>query len=120
MLRNSSRSTKKYSTPCCSPGRGDRVVALIDTQMSGCRRRTAWTTLPFPTPEGPDSTVRRDATGSRIELFRAGSGVAGAELGDQGGTLLGTEPPDASRGADLQAFHDLVRTHLAHAGQGLE
>src|SRR4051794_10425427 len=92
--------------------------------MSGCRRRTACTTLPLPTPEGPDSTVRRDATGSRnsgLSRQQPTSGaVATAELGDQRSALLGTEATDATGRADLQALHDLVGTHLADTGQGFE
>src|SRR3712207_4380317 len=91
--------------------------------MSGCRRRTACTTLPLPTPEGPDSTVRRDATGRSaamsVESF-AGSGVRAAELLDQSRTLLGTKAPDAPGRADLQPLHDLGGTDLAHAGECLE
>ena len=40
MRSNSAWSTKWYSTPSLSPGRGARVVTLTDSQTSGCRRRS--------------------------------------------------------------------------------
>src|SRR5690606_5680184 len=46
-------------TPSVSPGRGGRVVTDTESHTSGRRRRSSLTTVLFPTPEGPDRTVRR-------------------------------------------------------------
>ena len=37
----------------------DLSVVVTDTQTAGCRRRTSATTVPLPTPDGPESTVSR-------------------------------------------------------------
>ena len=57
---NSGSSTKKYSRPSTSPGRGERVVAETESHSSGWHRRSSATTVLFPTPEGPESTVSRE------------------------------------------------------------
>src|SRR5215207_7285693 len=115
------RSTKWYSTPSVSPGRGARVVTDVDTHTSGCRRRTAASTASLPTPDGPDSTVRRasavpsgsgrSGTGSSMT-----SGVRSTELTLERRALLRAETTDAAGRRDLQPLHDLGRTGLADAG----
>src|SRR5918995_4179021 len=112
-----SRSTKWYSTPSVSVGRGGRVVTEVDTQTSGCRRRTAASTASLPTPEGPDSTVRRPSavpggsgrcgTGSSMT-----SGVRGTELTLERRALLRAETADAARRRDLEPLHDPGRAGL--------
>src|ERR1700742_672730 len=57
---NSASSTKKYSRPSSSPGRGERVVAETESHSSGWQCRNSATTVLFPTPEGPESTVSRE------------------------------------------------------------
>ena len=50
-----------------APGRGARVVTLTESQTSGCRVRSTCTTLPFPTPDGPDRTVSRPEPGDCVK-----------------------------------------------------
>src|SRR5215510_12365829 len=79
---NAARSTKWYCTPSCSPGRGGRVVHDTDTHTCGYISRTAATTVPFPTPDGPESTVRRLDTLDTRKTYRAAPGrvAAAAQL----------------------------------------
>src|SRR5262245_39715554 len=51
-------STKKYSTPSRSPGRGCRVVCETEKRRSGTRASTRCSTVDFPVPEGPETTIR--------------------------------------------------------------
>ena len=51
------RGSRSCTAPRRSPGRGARVVHDTETQTSGCARRSSATTVPLPTPDGPDSTV---------------------------------------------------------------
>ena len=103
---------------------------MTDTeiQISGHVRLSSATTVLFPTPEGPESTVSRECTGvataaplgfegfgSRLPL---GSDI-GTELLLKRGPLVGTQPAHATRFSDTKPFHDLLRPDLAHAGQGL-
>src|SRR5215207_7839402 len=116
-----SRVRKWYSTPSVSPGRGGRVVTDVDTHTSGCRRRTAASTASLPTPDGPDSTVKRPSavpggsgrcgTGSSMT-----SGIRSTELTLERHALLRAETADAAGRRDLQPLHDPGRAGLADAG----
>src|SRR6476661_7280031 len=115
--------------PSTSPGRGRRVVTETDTQTSGCRRRTSATTVPLPTPEGPESTVSRAGEAVATRRPRPGSSPRAAEpsddllvleLGLQSLALVGTQTTHAAGRGDLQALHDLRSPRLAHSGQGLQ
>src|SRR5829696_4166023 len=123
----SSRSTKWYSTPSVSVGRGARVVTEVETQTSGCRRRTAASTASLPTPDGPDSTVSRASGGSPVPgtsdtgpRVSSGGAGAGAELPLEGFALLGTQSPYPAGGRDLQPFHDPRGAGLADARHRLQ
>src|SRR3954462_190937 len=100
---------KWYSIPSVSPGRGRRVVTDTDSQTSGWVLRISAMTLLLPTPEGPDSTVRRGA----------GSGLTG-ELALQRKPLLVPQAADPAGGRDGQLVHELGRPDLADAGHRLE
>ena len=85
--------------------------------MSGQLRLIAWTTVLFPTPDGPDNTVRRAGTGTpagdRIELtgsampkfprpraWRLAAYSDVAEFLLQRDPLVRAEPADAARLGD--------------------
>src|SRR4051812_46387541 len=115
MRSNSDRETKWYSTPSVSPGRGRRVVTETDSHTEGWWRRISATTLPLPTPDGPESTVRRAASepagvsspsGSAPTGSSATTGV-GAELLQQGPALVVPQPTDPAALRDLELFHHL-------------
>ena len=59
---NSSLPTKCYSRPSTSPARGGRVVTDTEIQICGHVLDSSATTVLFPTPEGPESTVSRECT----------------------------------------------------------
>src|SRR5262245_14362122 len=89
----------------------------MDSTSAGSMRRSSWTTLPLPTPEGPEITMSRPE--------RAASPVATArlllgEFGEERFLLLGTQAAYAAAAGDLEALHDLARAHLADAGKRLE
>src|SRR4051812_9579194 len=52
MARNSRSSTKWYSRPFCSPGRGERVVYEMDSLSEGSSFKTALMSELLPAPEG--------------------------------------------------------------------
>src|SRR5271170_3971352 len=123
---NSASSTKQYSRPSTSPGRGRRVVTDTEIQISGQILRSSAMTVLFPTPEGPESTVSLECTGVATAAAPAcrsrlpcGSDI-GAELCFKRGALVGTQPAYATRFRYAQPFHDLLCPHLAHAGEGLK
>ena len=100
---------------------------MTDTeiQISGHVRLSSATTVLFPTPEGPESTVSRECTGVATAALPGlgsrpprGSDI-GTELLLKRGTLVGTQPAHSARFRDTEPFHDLLRSDLAHAGQGL-
>ena len=105
---NSSRLTKRYSTPFRSPGRGCRVVTEVDSQTSGYERRICLITLPLPTPDGPASTVSRCAGG----LPESSSVAVTGEFADQSRALVDPEPANAAGGRDADLLHDPGRPHL--------
>src|SRR5260370_14872590 len=122
-------STNGYSRPFTSPGRGGRVVTDTEIQIWGQVLLSSATTVLFPTPEGPESTVSRECTvvataalpereglGSRLPC---GSDI-GTELLLKRGTLVGTQPAHTTRFGDAEPFHDLLCPDLTHAGQGLK
>src|ERR1700684_2359877 len=97
--------------------------------MSGQILRSSATTVLFPTPEGPESTVSRECTGvataalPRREVFRSGpprGSDIGTELLLKRGPLVGTQPAHTARFRDSEPFHDLLCPDLAHAGQRLK
>src|SRR5215211_7470619 len=100
MRSNSARETKWYSTPSVSPGRGGRVVTETDNHTVGWWRRSSATTLPLPTPDGPERTVRRAAPEPERAAARPGSVPtgrsattgAGTELLQQGAALVIPQP----------------------------
>ena len=55
----------------------DRVVTETDTQISGYLRRIASMTVPLPTPEGPDRTVRRPGVGLAALTTRCRTPISG-------------------------------------------
>ena len=57
------RRQSDIRAPSTSPGRGWRVVTDTEIQISGQILRSSATTVLFPTPEGPESTVSRECTG---------------------------------------------------------
>ena len=99
-----------------------------EIQISGQARRSSATTVLFPTPEGPESTVSREWTGvataappgseSFGSCLSLGSDI-GTELVLKRGPLVGTQAAHAPRFSDTKPFHDLLGPDLAHAGQGL-
>ena len=99
-----------------------------EIQISGQVLLSSATTVLFPTPEGPESTVSRECTGvaTAAPLGLAGFGSRlprgsdiGTELLLKRGPLVGTQPAHTTRFSDTKPFHDLLCPHLAHAGQGL-
>ena len=75
----------------------------------------AATTVPLPTPEGPDRTVSAGTSGARAQA------VGGrAELRLERLALLDAEPADAPARGDLQRLHDPLRLDLADAGHRLQ
>src|SRR6516225_500037 len=94
--------------------------------MSGQILRSSATTVLFPTPEGPESTVSLECTGVATAAplghgsrLSCGSDI-GTELLLKRGPLVGTQPAYATRFRYAESFHDLLCPHLAHAGQGLK
>src|SRR5687767_14581803 len=55
---NAGRSTKWYSIPSFSPGRGLRVVCEIENCRRSISASARARTVDFPAPEGPDTTTR--------------------------------------------------------------
>jgi len=103
-------------------------VTDTEIQISGHVRLSSATTVLFPTPEGPESTVSRECTGLVTAAppvlggfgFRLPRGSdIGTELLLKRGTLVGAQPAHSARFRDTEPFHDLLRPDLAHAGQGL-
>src|SRR5256714_13596686 len=107
------------------------------TNSCAQRRTTSATTLDFPTPEGPETTVSRGPAASlapashtstaRVDHWRARSSgpidsgcLFWTELAEQGLALALAEPAQPPAGGDLQPLHDLLSADLAHAWQGLE
>ena len=84
------------------------------------------TTVLFPTPEGPESTVSRECTGAATaappglgsRLLR-GSDI-GTELLLKRGALIGTQAAHTTRFSYAEPFHDLLCPDLAYARQGFE
>src|SRR5207248_8800294 len=73
------------------------------------------TTVPFPTPEGPETTNSRPRdAGSGIAVLLVG------ELGEQRLPLLRAEPADATARGDVELLHQLAGTNLSDPGEGLE
>src|SRR5262245_13769997 len=79
---------------------------------SGSRERRRSTTLPFPTPEGPARTISVPRR-TRASLLLA-------ELRQELLALLAPQAADATRGGDVELFHDLLRAHLADTRERLE
>ena len=106
--------------------RGFRVVTDTEIQICGQDLLSAATTVLFPTPEGPESTVSRECTGvATAALPGLGSRLPrgsdiGTELLLKRGALVGTEAAHSTRFRDTKPFHDLLCPDLAHAGQGLK
>jgi len=61
-------------------GRGLRVVTETEIQISGLQRRSSATTVLFPTPEGPESTVSREFLRSAGTLPPPGGASAAAPV----------------------------------------
>src|SRR6202034_995059 len=104
-----------------SPGRGFRVVTDTENQISGLLWRSSATTVLFPTPEGPESTVSLECAwaatpaptglcmpeGSCSPVAAPDSDI-GTELLLKCCSLVGTETTDAPRFGDAEPFHDLL------------
>src|SRR6476661_2660109 len=120
--------------PSTSPGRGRRVVTETDTHTPGCLRRTSATTVPLPTPEGPESTVRRAGEAGCTRRPRPGSSIRSdhpapgrgsadllaAELRFERLALVGPQTADPPGRGDLQSLHDLRSPRLADSRQGFQ
>ncbi len=85
------------------------------------------TTVLFPTPEGPESTVSREYTGVATAApeglgsrLPRGSVIGATELLLKRGALVGAQAAHAARFGDAKPFHDLLCPDLAYARQGLE
>src|SRR6478735_12829571 len=98
--------------PSTSPGRGRRVVTDTETQTSGCRRRTSATTVPLPTPDGPESTVSRAGVPAATRRPRSGRPVAPSSDGPLRGDLVGDDLVTAELRLQRPA---LVRTQTTDA-----
>ena len=100
---------------------------MTDTEIQICGQvlRSSATTVLFPTPEGPESTVSRECTGVATA---APEGLGrlprcsdiGTELLLKRGALVGTQPAHSARFRDAKPFHDLLCPDLAYARQGFE
>src|SRR5579875_976486 len=94
--------TKWYSRPSTSPRRGGRVVTDTESHISGQTRASCFTTVLLPTPDGPDSTVRRapGRPGRMVPASPPGAAAAeipGRALAAPGGTAAdGTGPGSAT------------------------
>ena len=93
-----------------------------DIQIWGEVLASSATTVLFPTPEGPESTVSRECTvvatavpPEACSRLLCGSDI-GAELCLKRRPLVGTQPADAARFRDAKPFHDLLGPDLAYAG----
>ena len=95
------------------------MVTETETQRLGLRRASAATTVPLPTPEGPDSTVSRAGVGD-VETGAVTCLGPAAELGDERGALLGAKAAHPPGGGDAEPLHDLRGAHLANARQRLQ
>lgn len=98
------------------------MVTDTESHTDGYCSRSSATTLPFPTPEGPDSTVRRASEGSdgrRCSTVTAcfyltpvhgdAKPLAGVvtKLGQQQAALVLPETTQPAAFRDVQALHDL-------------
>jgi hypothetical protein len=101
-------------------------VTDTEIQIPGHVLFSSATTVLFPTPEGPESTVSRECTGvATAALPGLGSPLPrgsdiGTELLLKRGALVGTQPTHSTRFRDAKPFHDLLCPHLAYARQGFE
>src|ERR1700735_2869487 len=108
-------------------------------ELLGEARRRLATTVLLPTPDGPESTVRRAGTGACLAGPRCADGSATdlcplppslmpaprrsdiyPELVLECRPLVGAEAADAPRLRDAEPLHDLLGAHLADAGHGFQ
>src|SRR5439155_16018883 len=78
----------------------------------GSRSRSSRTTVPFPTPEGPEMTNSLPRGGIAVLLV--------GELGEQRFALLRAESADAPARGDVELLHELASPDLADAGERLQ
>src|SRR4051794_39328516 len=101
------RSTNVYaSSP--SPGRRSRVVHDRLNHRRGSLRTNWWTTVPLPTPPGPDTT-----------MINGGVLLAGERLEERRALLI-AQAAHPTRLADADLLHRAPSLHLADTGQRLE
>src|SRR4051794_3068160 len=103
---NASGVTKSYASGA-SPGRRARVVQDRLTRKSALRSRKRATSVPLPTPPGPEMTTINDGRAS------------GSEDLEEGLLLLLAEAAHAAGVGDPDLLHRATRLDLAHAGEGL-
>src|SRR5919107_3992944 len=99
--------------PSISPGRGIRVVAETEIQMSGWLARMSAATEPLPTAVGPARTVSRDRW-----IARASASLV--KLALERGDLIRAESADAPRFRDAEPLHQVACSHFAEAWNCLE
>src|SRR5215217_9000177 len=95
----------------------------MDSSRSGRAASSLATMAPFPTPDGPASTIslpRRPGCWSPPPPVNAGLLLLAAELGEQGVLLLGAQATDPAGGGDVELLHDLTGADLADPGHALE
>ena len=86
-----------------------------DRWMPSRLLRTSLTTVPFPAPEGPETT-------KSLPVFPAGScsRLAMSELGEEILFLLRSETSHPARLGDVQTLHDLASSHPAYTWKRFE
>jgi hypothetical protein len=101
-------------------------VTDTEIQIWGQVLLSSATTVLFPTPEGPESTVSRECTGvaTAAPLGLGSRLLRGSDIGTElllkRGALIGTQPAHTTRFGDAEPFHDLFCSHFAYARQRLE
>jgi len=104
-------------------------VTDTEIQIWGQVLLSSATTVLFPTPEGPESTVSRECTVVATAALPEREGLGprlprgsdiGTELLLKRGALVGTQPAHTTRFRDTEPFHDLLCPDLAYARQGFE
>src|SRR4029453_1170749 len=91
-------------------------LVFIDTenQRLGSRSSRPRTIEPFPTPDGPASTI--STRGRRVGPACVGS----REAVEESPTLVVAQAAEPTALADVELFHEPPRAHLAHARQRLQ
>src|SRR5665213_1390780 len=69
MESKTARSTKSYSRPCASPGRGARVVTEIDRSSDGLSATSRRDSEVLPAPDGLETTSKSPRRARSLDIL---------------------------------------------------